>query len=228
MFLYLNQIPKISITKSIIFTSVFTEIIPVIFYLLFKKKYHDKSLRVIFYLLLINFATDLYGVYRLKQMQPNFLSFNIYIFIETAFLYAFYRNILSQSFVKPILSAVISFFVAFWLFEFIKVGQKDFLYYCVTYENIFIILFAIYFYYEKIFLLNDAFIYTDVKFWIVSAFFVNAAGTFFLLLYIPTLHSGEQEAYYILNYIFIIIRTILLCIAMLMRNNTLENKSVPN
>jgi hypothetical protein len=222
MCLYLNQILIISSTNSIIFTSVFTEIVPVIFYLIFQEKYKDKSLRVIFYLLIINFINDLYGIYRLSHLEPNFLSFNIYLFIETVFLYVFYRKILSESFIKPVLSTIVSLFVAFWLFEFIQVGQKDFLYYGVTYENIFIILFAIYFYYEKIFLLNDSLIYTDVKFWIVSAYFVNAAGTFFLLLYIPTLRSEDQGAYYILNYIFIIIRTILLCIAMPMKNKSLD------
>ncbi|MGI8634590.1 MAG: hypothetical protein ACR2KZ_04220, partial [Segetibacter sp.] len=67
--------------------------------------------------------------------------------------------------------------------------------------------------------LNNALIYNNIKFWTVAAFFVNAAGTFFLLLYIPTLPTRDQAAYYILSYIFTTIRTILLCIAMLMNND---------
>jgi hypothetical protein len=218
MFLYLNQILIIGTTLSIILASVVTEVIPVAFYLLFQKKNKDNSLRVIFYLLIINFINDLYGFYRLWQLKSNIVNFNCYVLIETLFIYVFYRKILSNHFIKRVLSATTIVFVAFWLFEFITVGPTHPLYYCVTYENIFIISFAIYFYYEKIFLVSDALIYNNTKFWTVSAFFVNAAGTFFLLLYIPTLPTQDQAAYYILNYIFTIIRTILLCIAMLMNN----------
>ncbi len=222
----MNQILIIGTTDSIILASVVTEVVPVVFYLLFQKKNKDNSLRVIFYLLIINFFNDLYGVYRLFQLKPNILNFNFYILIETLFIYVFYRKILSDHFIKHVLSAISIIFVAFWLFEFISFGQSRFLYYCVTYENIFIILFAIYFYYEKIFLLNNALIYNNIKFWTVAAFFVNAAGTFFLLLYIPTLPTRDQAAYYILSNIFTIIRTILLCIAMLMNNDNSKNKSL--
>ncbi|HSU51602.1 MAG TPA: hypothetical protein VLJ41_13450 [Segetibacter sp.] len=87
---------------------------------------------------------------------------------------------------------------------------------------------ATYFYYEKIFLLNEPLIYDNTTFWVVSAFFLNAAGTFFLLLYISTLPSKEdQEGYYNLNYVFTILRTILLSIAMLMKNTSLDNQKHP-
>jgi len=75
---------------------------------------------------------------------------------------------------------------------------------------------AIYFYYEEIFLLNKPFIYLNPNFWIVSAYFLNASGTFFLLLYIPDLNATGQLKYYALNYMFLIIRSILLSIAMCM------------
>ena len=117
-------------------------------------------------------------------------------------------------------------FLVFWIYEFIKGGQEKFLYSCVTFENIFILVFAIYYYYEKIFLLNKSFIYTNAKFWIVSAYFINTAGTFFLLLYIPALTAKGQLKFYALNYMFMIIRTILLCIAMFMKNDKLEKQSV--
>lgn len=224
----MNQILIIGTTDSIILASVVTEVLPVTFYLLFQKKNRDNSLRVIFYLLIVNFFNDLYGFYKLRRVEENILTFNIYLLIETVTICIFFAKILSRSFIKPFLTTIISIFIALWLFQFIKVGQAEALWDCVNYENIFIMLVATYFYYEKIFLLNEPLIYDNTTFWVVSAFFLNAAGTFFLLLYISTLPSKEdQEGYYNLNYVFTILRTILLSIAMLMKNTSLDNQKHP-
>ena len=75
------------------------------------------------------------------------------------------------------------------------------------------LLLIIYYYYEQIILINSAFIYAEATFWIVTAYFIYIAGTFFLYLYIPSLNDVEQEQYYVLNYIFTIIRTVLICVA---------------
>ncbi|MDQ6814727.1 MAG: hypothetical protein M3040_13380, partial [Bacteroidota bacterium] len=74
----MNQIFKISLQDSILYLSVFTEILPVIFYLVFNKKNKDKGLRVIFLLLVINLFADIYGIYSISKLQTNFLSYNIY------------------------------------------------------------------------------------------------------------------------------------------------------
>ncbi|MCW3114203.1 MAG: hypothetical protein JWR18_2599, partial [Segetibacter sp.] len=63
IFLYLNQILKISLTNFILYTSVVTEILPVIFYLILHPQKKDESLRVIFFLLFVNLSTDVYGLY---------------------------------------------------------------------------------------------------------------------------------------------------------------------
>ncbi|MDQ6813677.1 MAG: hypothetical protein M3040_08075, partial [Bacteroidota bacterium] len=209
----------ISLQDLILYSSVFTEILPVIFYLVIYTKNKDEGLRVIFYLLVINFLTDVYGIYSLIIVRTNFVSFNLYVLIETCTLYIFFRSIISDNFIKKVLSYLLLLFIGFWIFMFVKGGQKEFLYNCSTAENIFILVCAIYYYYEKIFLLNQSFIYTNSRFWVVSAYFINASGTFFLVLYIPDLNAAKQLKYYVLYYMFLIIRSILLSIAMFMKNN---------
>ncbi|WP_026260111.1 hypothetical protein [Segetibacter koreensis] len=75
----------------------------------------------------------------------------------------------------------------------------------------------IYYYYEQIIIINSAFIYAEATFWIVTAYFIYIAGTFFLYLYMPSLNNAEQEQYYVLNYIFTIIRTLLICVALFVK-----------
>lgn len=185
----------------------------------------DKSLWVIFFLLIINFISDGYGLYSLYLASPNYLTFNIYLLFETVCLSIFYYQVVAESIVKKAIALIISVFVVFWLYSFIRSGFDQFLYSCAAFENIFILVFALYYYYEQIIKINSAFIYMQPRFWIVSAYLVYIAGTFFLLLYIPSLNSKEQVKYYILNYVFVIIRTILLCIAMFMKDKS-ENQGL--
>lgn len=222
----MNQNLEISPINFILFASVTTEIVPVFFYLYFDKK-KDKSLRVIFLLLIANFITDIYSLYKLFKLDTNFVVFNIYLLIETFCLFLFYRNIIEEKKVKKVLSFIISAFVIFWVYAFANLGQKQFLYNCAAFENIFILAFAIYYYYDQIIKVNSPFIYMQTRFWVVSAYLVYIAGTFFLLLYIPSLNSKDQVRFYILNYVFVIIRTILISIAMFMKDNSEKTKFKP-
>jgi hypothetical protein len=173
---------------------------------------------------MINIIVDLYGIYALWAHKPNSYSFNLYMLIETTCLCIFFRKIIANKVVKTLLIAFISLFAIFWFIEILIYTPKEFLWICVTVENILIMVAAIYYYYEQIFVLNKAFIYRNTRFWLVAAFFVNAAGTFFLLLYISSLKPSVRENYYAINYLFTIIRSILLCIAFYRKNNNIEKQ----
>jgi hypothetical protein len=228
IFLYLNQILKISPTDFILYASVSTEILPVIFYLILHPQKKDESLRVIFFLLLVNFSTDVYGIYSLVKVQNNSISFNLNLLIETICLCIFYTKIIREDLVKKIIYAVLFIFLVFWGFQFGELGKTEFLWDSVTFENILVMVFAIYYYYEQIFKLNTPFIYRRSRFWVVTAYFITAAGTFFLLLYIRSFNPKVQQLIYVLNYIFVIIRTILLCIAMFSKDNNILQKQKYN
>lgn len=199
--------------------SVFAEVLPVIFYLIFYKRINDKNLRVIFLLLISNIISDFYGLYNVAHTSNNFVSFNINILIETTGLYVFLYNILLNGVVKKIVFSLILFFIIFWIYEFFQKGRSGFLDTCTTLENISFLALAIYFYYEQLIKSSSAFIYQEPRFWVICAYLVYIAGTFFLILYIPSLNRDDALKYYLLNYVFILIRTILLSVAMFMKHN---------
>jgi hypothetical protein len=116
------------------------------------------------------------------------------------------------------------FFVIYWGFEFITKGRHDFLDACTTVENISFLALALYYYYEQVIKASSPLVYQEPRFWVVTAYLIFIAGTFFLFLYIPSLHRGEELKYYVLNYVFLIIRTVFLSIAMFMKHNNLPKQ----
>lgn len=198
--------------------AVFTEILPVILYLFLRKRILVKSLWIIIVLIAIGSVTDSYSLYLFYNKKSNFLFFNVYLLIETITLYYFFSLVIHSSVFKKVLLLLSIFFTVFWVFSLIKFSNQSFFYYCINFENISILAIAVFYYYEQIIIINSAFIYAESVFWIVTAYFIYIAGTFFLYLYIPAFDSAEQKDYYdILNAIFTIIRTMLLCVAILLK-----------
>lgn len=113
-------------------------------------------------------------------------------------------------------------FTVFWVFSFFKFRDKSYFSGCTNFENMTVLGLIIYYYIEQIIIINSAFIYSEATFWIITAFFIYIAGTFFLLLYMPSLDLAEQEKYYVLNYIFMIIRTVLLSVAIFIKQDSVK------
>lgn len=199
---------------------------PVIFYLFFQKKNKDKSLRVIFFLLIPLLLIDLYGAYSIAENQSNAVFFNIYSLIETLGVLAFYYHVLVNKSVKKILLILIAALFSFWIYQFVIRGESVFFIHFVLLETIAILFFSIHYYYQQLAKVSSAFIYLVPQFWVVTAYFVYIAGTFFLILYLPSLTEQERSKYLIVSYIFTIIRTILLTIAMLMHNDNSRIRSL--
>jgi len=193
--------------------------------LTFKKRINDKSFRVIFFLLSFVFVCDLLSLYLQWQHKENFVIYNLLILIEGVFLGIFFYQILSAKLIKRLLLVIGFGFISYWLYNFFTIGTSKYIESGVTIENICILAFAIYYYYEQIIKLNTTFIYSQPRFWVVSAYLIYIAGTFFLLLYLPSFSSKDQEKYYVLNYVFVIIRTILLSFAMVMKTDKPPSKT---
>ncbi len=212
-FLYIN------IADTIRNISVLTEILPVTFYLFFKKRIFIKSLGTIILLSTLYFINDVYALYLLYyRHKSNFLFYNIVLLIETICLYYFFYLIIKDHFFKKILFFISIIFTVFWVFSFFKFGNKSYYWSCINFENISVLAIAIFYYYEQIIIINSAFIYAESVFWVVTAYLIYIAGTFFLYLYIPSFNSEEQKNYYdILNSIFTIIRTVLISVAIFIK-----------
>lgn len=193
-------------------------------FLLYKRKSEDKSLQVIFFVLVLGVLHDGYSIYLDATGRANFFAYNLNVLLETLLLYLFFWLVLKSRPIKIILAIVAYFFAAWWVYILIKFGSPAYYDAHVTFENISVLGLIILYYYEQIIVLNVSFIYSQPRFWIVTAYFIFIAGTFFLLLYIPTLNKEEQASDYSVNYLFIIVRAVLLSIGMYIKEGDDLNK----
>lgn len=146
----------------------------------------------------------------------NYFLNNLLQFVETLALFYFFSKILLLKFIKKILFYTGILFVGYWIYSLFSIGINTAYYdYCSNFENIAMLLLALLYFYEQVISINTPFIYKEPYFWIVSAYFIYFAGVFFLFLYIPHLTNVEVGHYYWLNYVFTIIRSFLLSIAMI-------------
>ena len=194
-------------------------LIPVIFYLIHRKRLIDKRLRVIVFLLVIGFLADVYSQYLSIKGKPNFIVYNLFILFETLLLLVYYFHLLSSKVYRTVIIILSTVFTLVFIYEYIKSnGSKKYLDIFAVVGNIVIIILSIAYFFKQISSPENLDFYKNPRFWVVSAYLIYSAGTLFLFLYISTLSMADQQRDYILNYIFLIPKSILLSIAMFMKN----------
>jgi hypothetical protein len=186
---------------------------------------HDKSLRVIFFVFMISFISDVGGLFSMYIEKENIVFYNVCLLLEATFLYFFFFQSLNSKVVKKTVLATAVAFILIWFFYFFETKSSKYLNVCNTIENITIIIFSLIFYYERIIKANTLFFAEKPLFWIVSAYFIYCAGTFFLFLYLASLSMQDQLRYYtVINCVFTLLRTTLLCIGLLINSTKKTDK----
>ena len=182
----------------------------------------SKGLWVIFFLPTVSFVTNIYALYlRYYKHHSNFLFYNLEQLTEVFLLYYFFYRIIKSVRVRKSVFFLSFLYIVIWILSRLKFGDTRYFSSCTNFENITVLGLVMYYYYEQIIIINSAFIYAEPVFWIVTAFFIYVAGTFFLYLFISSFSLVEQERYYnILNPIFTIIRTLLICVAVFIQSDT--------
>jgi hypothetical protein len=102
---------------------------------------------------------------------------------------------------------------------FIQFGQTKNLEAIVPVEAITIIALSIYFFYEQLTSPDTPLVYMQARFWVVIGYLIYTAGTFFLTLYFDSLPRAVMKEYYVINNAFLIVKTILLSIAVFMKED---------
>jgi hypothetical protein len=89
-------------------------------------------------------------------------------------------------------------------------------------EQLILITFCIFFYYEKLQRTDTLFIYTTPGFWAINAIFIYACGTFFVYLFRKNLLISEDfvQHYRYIHYIISIITNILISICFFLTENS--------
>jgi hypothetical protein len=76
----------------------------------------------------------------------------------------------------------------------------------ITVENIIIIIFCLFYFYEEISIPQSAFIYSTPAFWLIAGILIYSAGTFFLFMFSDNLSDDEWNKWVTINYVFTILK----------------------
>lgn len=191
--------------------ALFTEILPIVFYLVFLKRNRGEGLWVIFLYCILNLLTEvLAGITKAPAIMDcyNIMQFTLVSLFS-------YLSIKEKKFKYiPIIGAVVFYIIAIRNFTNIRFDS-----FSVSLASIFIIPYCILLLYEKMRDSNIEFVYNNKKFWIIIAFLLYFSGTLFLYIYMNTLPEQQRSNYWTINNFFEILKNILFCIAFIMKKN---------
>ena len=197
----------------------FSEILPIVFYLIFLKRNRGQGLWVIFLYCCVSWLTErfFFSLFHLKI--PGYVHDSGFTILEFTVISLFVYNFLRSKKLKyiPILGALVFYPIA--IVNFTK-AQDSFNSIPASVEAIIIISYCILLLYEQISDPEVIFVYNTKKFWITIAFFLYFSSTLFLFIYARNLSQTELDKYWTINNIFEIIKNILLSISFIMKKNS--------
>lgn len=168
---------------------------------------------------------DAYQIYLGSTLSlTTYVPLNLFTLIETLFLFYFFRQITTSRSIHLVIVALASIYVIIWFFLLFKIGIRANFTISYGLECICIIGLSVYYFFEQVRKPDSFYIYSQTRFWVVAAYLIYTAGTFFLFLYLSDLSLIEQRKYFVLNSGFLILKTIILSIAMLMKTRVTERK----
>jgi len=206
-----------------------SELLPVIFYVSFRRRNKHEGLQVIFLYCLVSFTIEI-----LAPLIKNAFGINIFYLyasftvIEYSLLTLFFYRSIQDPRIKYILIFGSLAFLAVVVTNFMHGSSSNFDSLAASVEAILIIIYSIIFLYGQIKNPSILFVYYTKKFWVVVAFLIYFASTLFLFLYAATFTNQEHKNYWYINFIFDIIKNILFCIAFCMKKNKALNHPMEN
>ena len=208
-------------------------LLPLVFFLLFKRNNIEKSLRVIFYYILYCIINEALGDYfQIIHFDNYLLLFRLFTIAEFSFFCIFYYYIVPSGMIKKTVFPIMGAFIILALVSYLLSSQSNsFDSISIGIESILIILMCIYYLFVQIKGTNNLFLYSTSNFWIIISFLIYISGTFFLYIMAKYMFNDRsfQIQYDFINSIFNILKNILLSVAMLMKpapdNNRLQKNN---
>ncbi len=215
-----------AILKLIIYTGIFSQLLPLAFFLFFKFKSKEKGLRVIFYYILYCILNESISVYlQTIQSQKIYILFSIFTVLEFSFFCLFYYYILPNNKAKKYIFPLWLCFILFSFIDFFYInGMTGFDSFTSGLQTLLIIGMCIYYLFFQIKGSNNLYIYSTSNFWIIITFLIYLSGTFFLYIMAETMIKDKafRIQYIYINSIFNILKNVLLSIALLMKSSQIN------
>lgn len=207
--------------KLLLYFGILIPLLPLMFFFLFKRNSHQKTLRVILFYIIYCIINEALGYYLQREQNSNF-AFVLYSFtiIEYSFFCYFIYLILPKNFAKKSIPFLWIFFIIFTVIDYVFYNKgREFDSFSVGVEAIIVISLCAYYLFSQVKGSNDLLIYSTFNFWVVITFLLYFSGTFFLYLFTDKMLMSPQfqKLYFIINISFNIFKNILLCVAMTMK-----------
>ena len=172
------------ILKSLTYITFLTEILPLVFCVIFFKKINTKGLKVFFiYTILLSFFS-ITGLALLffNSKSAYILIVRLYTIVEYILLSILLYNFFENKTAKRVVIFSIFPFVIFTIINLL-INEYKYSSYPLLIEFFCFIIFIIYFFYEKMNSSLDRPIYQNISFWICVGLFFYFTGNFFFLLF---------------------------------------------
>lgn len=197
-------------------------LLPIISFLVFAMKKAKLDLWVIFFYVLLAFATDF--LLRSQFGQVHSQEFiEIFTICEfTIFSFYFYSSLKNSRFRKTILF-VFALVLVFLIYNALKSSKEKFDSITVSTESVTIIVFCVIFFFEEINKPLPYVMFNSPSFWIILAILIYMASTLFLFIIAGNLTEQEKAKYWIINAISNIISNMIFAIAFMKTKNFYQN-----
>ena len=225
----------ITISNILTYITFLSELVPLIFCLLFFKKTKAKGLRVFFIYCIFLSIFSVLGSFTLFNQSSKYNYF-IVVRLYTIVEYALFSILLSKFIYglkvkKVLVLSIIPFFTFATLNWFLY--KDTFSEYPLLIEFIFFILAIIYFFYEKMKSSSLLPIYNSIHFWICVGLFVYFTGNFFYILLVEYSTQASAEVKNQLKLIYSVVtitKNLLLGLSLLASEKTVieENETMMN
>jgi hypothetical protein len=194
---------------------ILTEILPIILFVVFYKRNKQGGIWVIFLSVILSALTD--SIYNLARTSLNPLYFyGAFTIIEYS-LFAFFLYLsFSKKLFKIVLIVLSLAFYVIALSTFFIKNKEDFDSLSASAEAVLIIVYSIFYLYDRV---NDPsvlLVYNTKNFWIVLAFLIYFSSTLFLFIYATAMTNQEHKSYWNINNFFDELKNVLFSIGFIM------------
>ena len=199
--------------------------------MIFFRELNTKALKVFFIYTILQAIFVLLcaiSIYYYKSYSTYIFFLRIHVIVEYLILSYFIYNILRSKIIKKLLLSLALPYLIFNVFDYYKYGNATFGNFPNLIEFFILIIFIIYFLFEKMQFSFERPIYQTINFWICVGLFVYFSGSFFYILLAVNSISNEDiknDAIGIFSFVTII-KNIILSIAFFQNENNNTDNSV--
>ena len=213
--------------ETLLYIGFLAPLLPLLFFLLFKRKSKERAVWVIFFYILYCAITEFLNLYLQQTRNPLLLySFSVFTIIEFSFIcYYFFLLFEGKKNTKNIIKVVWLGFISYAIWNLFLIGKSglwDSI--AMGLESLIILMFSSYYLFTKVKRTNNLSIYKNFHFWIVITFLTYFSGTFFLNIMADAMWENEdyQMLYFGINIGFNILKSVMIAFAMTMKLNKAE------